>query len=362
MGHNVLRLYHQLIGACDWHDLWVPAAPSATGVAPYVPFFPVLSGLTTLTAQWGATVDGQHSAVMQRGTDVGPFIYHWGAPNLFMPAMLLLSGSKSHFGTTQVLPEGKPAAVALVWIFNVNLDCCGPLKRPPCPTGIVPAWMTVEAAFTAGDFWAGVAHMGVDMALEWALNWVFFGIGKIPPIARALQSIYERALFRPLMAMLSRIPYGRAFNWLFTKHAIDMALSKGLAQQFPLTVASILFGSPVGGAPPFAPAGAGEGTTGLGEYLDEEHNAIRDHVNSNGVDEHPSSPPSDSGSTTGGPDAGVPDATDDAGSATGGGADAGVPDAADDAGGETGGGADAGPADSPDDADGPVCMPDDPAP
>jgi len=353
-GHNVLRLYHQMVGQ-DWHDFWPPPLPSTpAGVMPYVVFSPTLSGVTFFSAKFATTVDNQHSMTMQRTTDIGPLIPHVGVPNLYAPVILLLSGSKSHFGTTQYLVEGKPAAVAVAWVINLNLNCCGPLKRPPLPSGIVITHNTVVAAFTIGDFLAGVCSMVVDGLIEWGLNWAFFGIGRIGVVQRLTQRVYEKFAFRGLEMLMSRIPNGRFANWLFVKHHLSDSLFMGLGHQFLLTFSSVMFGSPVGAAPPWAPGGGG---AGVGDAMDAAHDAARDYFNDAFADDHPSAPPPDAEPEPSGADAGAPDSgasagqdggttggdgTGGGGAGGGGGGTDGTPDAGVPDDGGTTGGADAG--------------------
>jgi hypothetical protein len=323
MGFNVLKNWHPMIGA-DPHDLMPPGSPSITGKAPYF-CVSILMG-TGVTAKWGPSTESHYGWTMQRTTDIGPLIPHFGAPNLLLPLIWLFSGSKSYFGSTQVLSEGKPVAVAVAKTINMNLNCAGPTKWPPWPWNVVMAFTTHEAEFTKGDFWAGLAQMAVDSAVQFGLARLF----NLGPITRWTTSIYERFLFGPIVNRLfPAMGSNFAATFLF-KHHFQEFMLKGIAIQLPLHIAGLLLGTPVGYSPGFAPVGSG-----LYGMEDKGHDALRDWIN--GVpNQHPSAPPPGSATPTPAAD-GAPASSGQGGappSGEGGGGGAG--------GGGTGGGGDAG--------------------
>jgi len=310
-GCNVLRAYHIMIG-CDFHDLWPPGTPTPAGVGPHPCVAPLIG--TTATSKYGSTVHGHSDWTMLRGTDIGPLIPHIPlVPNVLIAPIILLSGSKSEFGASSVLVEGKPIAIAVGVKVNINLNCCGPVKRPPLPTGLVLTFNTIEANVTLGDVLAGAAAMVVDAAIEWGINLVFNGIGN--------------RFFGPLSDFYNKVFFGRVFNVLARGRAGEY-LYKGIFYSLPLLVGSTLTGSPLGYAPDWSPAGGV-----LGNQIDKGHDALRAYIDDDSVEEHPSAPPdagtggntSDSGSTTGNLDAGVGEGDADAGNDTSS-TDAGVVD------------------------------------
>jgi hypothetical protein len=301
-GFNVLKTIHLMIGY-DLHDLMPPGSPSITGKTPN--FCVMILRGTGLTATWAETTDTHWGKTMQRNTDIGPLIPHFGAPNVLMPLIWLFSGSKSYFGTTQVLVEKKPAAVAVAKLINLNLNCSGPTKCPPLPSDVVLAYTTHQAAFTVGDFVAGLAQMTFDSLLQWGLANFF----SLPFFGKITTPIYEKLLFGPIFNRLVPALGNNAFmNYLYGKGLVEF-LAKGVAIQLPLHIAGLLLGSPVGYSPPFAPIGSGgygSGSDPEGRSREEQaHDAIRDWVN--GVpNQHPSGPPPSTGAAAPGPDAGVP--------------------------------------------------------
>ena len=106
---NALMTIHPMIGV-DLHDGIPPPGPV---MVPKLPHF------VAATLKWAVptssptpTVFGPGGfSLMQQGTDIGNFI-----PHIFVEYLAVLytatSGSKSHFGASTVLAEGKPAAAA----------------------------------------------------------------------------------------------------------------------------------------------------------------------------------------------------------------------------------------------------------
>lgn len=185
---NVLQHPDWMIGL-DRHNIIPPhiPAPLPVSLAGTPAMHPVVARLKV--GPWGA-VTGRFAAdvlcdgniTMARGTDIGPLVPHVVA---FSPAFLhlglviytLTSGSKSEFGSSTVLLEQGPVAVAVAWVVNLNLNCLPGV-------GVVPAPSTVVAGFSFGDFLGGLIATGIDFAVTWGVAKVTgMGAGRMFPAA-----------------------------------------------------------------------------------------------------------------------------------------------------------------------------------
>lgn len=261
---NVLKNWHPMIG-CDFHDVLPPP-----GTAPIVPCVPhpcvsILMGTTltstyvkdVITASWGWT--------MIRRTDIGPLIIHIPtAPNLLWPIIVLTSGSKSHFASHQNVTKEGPIAVAVMKVVNINLNCGGPTKMPPSPTGIVPAFTTHVSGFSWGDFFAGLIAMGIDAAVQFVLNLIFSNT-KVGDALQRMSIKISPYLCGPVIG-----------GWL----------GYGLAAQAVPTAYGMIFGSPMGYSPGWSVIG-GVG----GDLTNSAEDALMTYFNSPAVEQHPSMPP-----------------------------------------------------------------------
>jgi hypothetical protein len=174
----VLIEVHPMMGV-DFHFDLIPPAPAPVPT-PFEPHGTVAMMNWLLPPSMANTVLAMTMRVMQRGTDIQN-----GIPHIPMgPGVLLslpetaFSGSKSHFGPSSVQAGGKPVAVALLMVENLNLNC----GTIPTPTGIVEAPNTVVTGMTLGDFLGGLFAMIADCALTTLMNCVFAlgGIGTVP--------------------------------------------------------------------------------------------------------------------------------------------------------------------------------------
>ncbi|HYT93456.1 MAG TPA: hypothetical protein VEL76_32360 [Gemmataceae bacterium] len=287
---NVLKNFHPMIG-CDWHDLMPPGSPSITGKAPYLAVAPLVWLTYNLTAKWGPSTHTHWGWTMQRQTDIGPLIPHIGAPNVLLPLIIAFSGSKSYFGTSRILAEGKPVAIAIAKIINTNLNCDGPTKMPPLPTGFVLAFTTHETSVTLGDVLADLAQMVFDSLLQFGIARFF----NLPIFGKICTPIYEKLLFAPIFnKLLPALGNGAIMNYLYKKGLVEF-LAKGVAIQLPLHIAGILLGSPLGWSPSWSPVGSGGYATNPNDpdspsREESVHDALRDYINGTG-NQHPSSPP-----------------------------------------------------------------------
>lgn len=264
--HAVMKCWHPMIGR-DLHIPWVPGSPvPAPTPVPYFTYqimlgFGVVCSVATThnSMGWGWT--------MQKGTDIGFLIPHIGPPSLLTPLDMILSASKSYFGSSQYMAEGKPVACALLGMTNPNLNCGSPF---PFSVGLVIALNTHFVSMTLGDFLHGLLSFGIDFALQCAIGWL---VGKgADKIANRLapQILSKRAAKAILRAQggikgnvindaaraLAAANNARAARWLpYLPHFLRVPQAANPAVN---TVVSNVIGFFVGG-----PMGADAGLAGL---------------------------------------------------------------------------------------------------
>ena len=265
---NVLKNWHPMFGA-DFHDVLPP--PGTAPVVPKVPHVaiaPLLMGTTltsnyaddVITASWGWT--------MIRRTDIGPVIPHIpSAPNLLIPIIILASGSKSHFASHQNITSKGPMAVAVMMIVNLNLNCGGPTKMPPTPTGRVPAFTTHVSGFSWGDLAAGLIAMGIDAGVQFGLNMIFSN-AKVGDALQRMSVVLSRGLGSCLVGPV-----------------VGGYIGYGLAAQAVPTLYGFIFGSPMG----YSPSSSLIGGLG-GDVTSSAEDALMNYFNSPSVDQHPATP------------------------------------------------------------------------
>jgi hypothetical protein len=310
---GVMKHFDPMFGR-DLHTVWPAGAPSPSPVPGPHLTTATLMGLG-LTAQMDTTVFTHFGWSMQRGTDIGPMIAHISlVPNMLSPLLFLSSASKSEWGSQQYLVGGKPAACALLFVVNPNLNCCDPV---PLPLDVVLTVTTQFVGMTLGEILAGALMMLVDTAIQGAIN--FLGSALLDPLATA---IYERALFKPMLLMLDHLPYNKAVNWLMRKDLVER-VAKGLTLQLPKIVALDALGAPLGYSFPIngfssldnlAKDPANPDSPGA---MEKAYNATRDYIDGPGAETH-DVPPS------AGPNMGAEGAGGDGGVGDGGGGDAGA--------------------------------------
>ena len=161
----VLRAWHMMLGR-DLHIPWPPGSPApAPAPVPYMTLAPMMGMIPMATSKMTINVFADSlSAMMVRGTDIGPLIPHVGPPSITLPIEMVTSGSKSHFGVTKWKVKdqtGAPGCVAVgvLGLTNLNLNCGTPA---PTPFGLVIAPTTHLAALTLGDLISGLYMMAWD--------------------------------------------------------------------------------------------------------------------------------------------------------------------------------------------------------
>jgi len=162
MKHGVLKAIHPMIGR-DLHIPWPPGAPAPLPApAPYMTAYTMLG--TAATSTWTDKLfTDSLFPTMIKGTDIGPLIPHIGAPSVTLPIEIVFSASKSHFGSSKYKTEKGIAAVSLLFLTNLNLNCGTPI---PTPTGVVLALATHRVDMTWGDLVAGALSMAVDFVIQ----------------------------------------------------------------------------------------------------------------------------------------------------------------------------------------------------
>jgi hypothetical protein len=199
---NILRQYHPMAGV-DFHDevtatlppLPVPLVPHVVGH--------VLQGwgLTPTALMTSDKTKALGTKIMQRNTDIGNGIIHVPIPPYPPCALLILiipfSGSKSYWGASTVLVEGKPVAAAILVVVNLNLNCGDPTAQP---FNVVITWGNVVCGMTLGDIIGGAVAMLVDMAITGA----FYAMGQ--GISGRIGSKIANEFFKGLVSgLLSQI-------------------------------------------------------------------------------------------------------------------------------------------------------------
>ncbi|HEY0136239.1 MAG TPA: hypothetical protein VGB85_19275, partial [Nannocystis sp.] len=225
-----------------------------------------------------------------------PLIPHIGPPSYLLPLDILFSASKSYFGTTEYKVEGKPAAVAILFIVNLNLNCGTPFPKRP---GVVLAFNTHFAGMTWGDFFHGLLSGLIDWTLQFLLSKALGKFGdwftaKLAPAALSKAAVKG-------MINRSSVPKGMSIN-VFARQIAqqNMAKTERLMALFPAfmrpraqlvnpivnavsgTVAGFFVGGPLG----MDAAVIGAPTPGGGMT-----NGAQDYLNNNVVDEFGNPPP-----------------------------------------------------------------------
>ncbi|HVY37301.1 MAG TPA: hypothetical protein VHM31_05180 [Polyangia bacterium] len=292
--HGVLKNFHPMIG-CDFHTLWPPGSPAPGGPVPHMAMSSLMGlGITADMAPMESTHFG---FTIMRGSDIGPMIPHAGPPNCLLPVILLASGSKAEFGSSQYLIKGKPAAVALLWFVNPNLNCGDPA---PAPLDGVIAITAHFVGMSWGDIFAGFFAMALDCLLQYALNKLGDKL-----FNKLTQKVYEKLLFGPMMTMFEHIGEGKIATWLL-KNDLEEMLAKGFFAQLTKLVGSWTIGSPVGYSFPWNRlgkldgAGVPEGEPG---HMEAAHNAVRDAIDSPDVETHDVPPTAGADQSVAPPDA-----------------------------------------------------------
>ena len=169
---NVLKTNHFMLGI-DFHDALIPTIPKPVPLIPHSVFAPLEGYVGAASVKKAAKTNAEYVPMLQRATDIGICIPHFGL-NLLLPLVILGSGSKSYFGAGTVKLEGTATGVAVLHDANINLNCGGG-TTPPTPTGYVFAPATVRCGMTMGDLYAGIAQMVVEGLITWGIN---FALGK----------------------------------------------------------------------------------------------------------------------------------------------------------------------------------------
>lgn len=179
MMSGVYHVLHLMVGV-DYHDTWPPGSPAPVGPTPHVAS--QFQGGLNLTAQHtglGKMVLSHNLPVIKRGSDIGPFIGHVGAPNLMLPIILVASGSVAEFGSFTVHVQNSPTAAAIGVMVGINLNCQGPTAPPlPLPTSVVTAVTTNFVGISLLDAMLSLVSMGADMIVGAIANKLGAAIGK----------------------------------------------------------------------------------------------------------------------------------------------------------------------------------------
>lgn len=153
----------------QWHPMMsfepetviIPPAPPV--IAPFFAIS-VLNGIPFIgSATVANSVASSFGNTLQMGTDIGKLIPHFGTPNLNLILVIAFSKSKSVFGSSMVMAEGKPVATACLVVANLNINCASPVSWP---IAAVSAPNTAMAGMSLGDYIAGIVEMGVTMVID----------------------------------------------------------------------------------------------------------------------------------------------------------------------------------------------------
>jgi hypothetical protein len=210
---NILRQYHVMAG-CDFHNevnAVIPPTP-----APFVPHVVghVLQGwgLTPTALMTSEKTKALGTKIMQRNTDIGNGIIHVPIPPYPPCALLILiipfSGSKSYWGASSVLMEGKPVAAAILVVVNLNLNCGDPIAQP---FNLVLTWGNVVCGMTVGDIIGGIVAMYVDMAITGAFYAMGLGISSKLGITNKFFDGLVSGLISQVIQQLTGSPLG--YTW-----------------------------------------------------------------------------------------------------------------------------------------------------
>jgi hypothetical protein len=106
-------------------------------------------------------------------------------PNLLIPILILGSSSKSFIAVGSVVAKQGPIAVSLpfVKVIGMNLACNDPVTMPT-DVVIMPS-STVVLGFTLGDLIAALLRYGLQLAIDFVLEWLGKKLGSLADKARA---------------------------------------------------------------------------------------------------------------------------------------------------------------------------------
>ena len=210
---NILRQYHVMVG-CDFHNEVNAAIPPTP--APFVPHLVGHKlegwGITPTALMTSEKTKALGTKIMQRNTDIGNGIIHVPIPP-WPPCLLLLviipfSGSKSYWGASSVLVEGKPVAAAILVVVNLNLNCGDPCAQP---FNLVFTWGNVVCGMTVGDIIGGMVAMYVDMAITGAFYAMGLGISSKLGITNKFVDGLVSGLISQVIQQITGSPLG--YTW-----------------------------------------------------------------------------------------------------------------------------------------------------
>lgn len=241
--HAVLKNWHPMVGA-DRHVPWPPGSPAPAPAPVFYVAFSVMWGLSVVASYAKDVSSNYHGLTMLKVTDIGPMIPHVGPPSVLMALEIPLSSSKSYFGSSRYVSQGKPIAVALLLALNPNLNCGTPLPTPTgCAIGLTTHWVDMSW----GDILSGLLQMCCDIAIMWALS----KLGKVgTPAFNFLQrKLYQRFLPGALAAFGAGGDEGLRLAWAGVQ-AASQAEGKTKLLNWAIvggvTVVGLLIGSPMG--------------------------------------------------------------------------------------------------------------------
>ncbi len=251
----VLRAWHMMLGR-DLHIPWAPGAPApAPAPVPYMTLAPMMGMIPMATSKMTINVFADSlSAMMVRGTDIGPLIPHTGPPSITLPIEMVTSGSKSHFGVTKWKVKDQTGAdgcvaVGLLGMTNLNLNCGTPA---PTPFGLVIAPTTHLAALTLGDLISGLYMMAWDYMAQRIMYMAGNALGGVVSkvVGRVATRLGVGALGRTAARQMARAlgtranigPTARALQLqriqTLTKIAERTTIALGLAAGSPLGIST----------------------------------------------------------------------------------------------------------------------------
>jgi hypothetical protein len=176
MPFMIMINFHPMLGV-DYHIPWPPGSPAPLPApAPYSTYH-ILGNPIGWAAGQAKVVTSEWSGwgfCMQKDTDIGMIIPHIGPPSITLPLEILLSSSKSCWGSMQKQVSGQPVCCALLVSVNPNLNCGTPF---PTPTGFVMAINTHMVDMTWGEILGGLVNMVVTGLLQFGLNKLGGAIG-----------------------------------------------------------------------------------------------------------------------------------------------------------------------------------------
>lgn len=303
---NVLVHLNPMIG-CDLHT----ALPPPVGL-PVIPMYPHLVFAMLHWGPWGLAgpprldsekvlCDGH--LTMQRTTDIGFLIPHIPLPPIphyLLPIENIFTGSKSEFGVNSVLIEGKPVAVAVAKIININLNCFGPITIVP-GIGIVATWTTVQADMTLADFLSGLASAVIDWAIQALINKVMGS----KAAGRAFDWLTGPIVRRIAPGLLERLPAASLLTSALHADGMNRYLAYFLGSMPSTIIPLLTVGSPLGYSPSWTPGGGavygtdanGDGVSrwdpaGWGhDWVYDSVNDIQSHYNNPAVPQYPTTAP-----------------------------------------------------------------------